>query len=158
MDQLKEQFPDVTFTQLPDGDTVAEVPAERYHDFALAARDVAGYTFLSCLSGADYKDHLQTAAHVFKMEPNQPGLVIRVNLPTEDPHVASVTDVWPTANWHEREAYDMYGIVFDNHPRLLRILLPDNWQGGHPLRKDFGDKRPKRPRLVRYRGEATTSQ
>jgi len=155
MEQLKERFPDVPFTQLPDGDTAADVPVEQYHDFCQVARDDAGYAHLSCLSGADYKDHLQVVSQVYKMETHMPALVIRVRLPMEDPHVASVTDLWPTANWHEREAYDMYGIVFDNHPRLLRILLPDNWQGGHPLRKDFVDKRPRRPRLVRYRGEAT---
>jgi NADH-quinone oxidoreductase subunit C len=55
----------------------------------------------------------------------------------EPPTVASIVDVWPTANFMEREAYDMYGIVFDGHPKLTRILMPDEWEG-HPLRKDYG--------------------
>ena len=54
----------------------------------------------------------------------------------EDPHVPSVTGVYPTADWQERETYDMFGIVFDGHPALTRILMPDDWDG-HPQRKDY---------------------
>ncbi len=61
---------------------------------------------------------------------------LKVVVAEEDAHVPSVTGVWRTANWHERETYDLFGVVFDNHPDLRRILLPDDWQG-HALRKDF---------------------
>lgn len=61
-------------------------------------------------------------------------LRVKVGLPEEDPHVPSVTSLYPTANWHERETYDFFGVVFDGHPDLRRILLPDGWEG-HPLRK-----------------------
>ena len=61
---------------------------------------------------------------------------LKVLLNEEDPHVPTVSDVWRTANWHERETFDLFGIVFDGHPDLRRILLPDDWQG-HALRKDF---------------------
>ena len=63
-------------------------------------------------------------------------LRLKVLLDQEDTHVQSVTGVWRTANWHERETFDMFGVVFDGHPDLRRILLPDDWQG-HALRKDF---------------------
>jgi NADH-quinone oxidoreductase subunit C len=54
----------------------------------------------------------------------------------EDPHIPSVAGIWPTAEWHEREAYDLMGIVFDGNPDLRRILCPDDWEG-HALRKDY---------------------
>ena len=61
-------------------------------------------------------------------------LRVKVGLPAEDPRVPSVTPMFPTANWHEREAWDFFGVVFDGHPDLVRILLPDDWDG-FPLRK-----------------------
>jgi NADH-quinone oxidoreductase subunit C len=61
-------------------------------------------------------------------------LRVKVGLPAEDPRVPSVTPMFPTANWHEREAWDFFGVVFEGHPDLVRILLPDDWDG-FPLRK-----------------------
>ena len=61
---------------------------------------------------------------------------LKVVLSEDEIHVPTVTNVWRTANWHERETYDLFGVVFDDHPDLRRILLPDDWQG-HALRKDF---------------------
>lgn len=61
---------------------------------------------------------------------------LKVLLDEDDAHVASVAGIWRTANWHERETYDLFGVIFDGHPDLRRILLPDDWQG-HALRKDF---------------------
>ncbi len=61
---------------------------------------------------------------------------LKVGVPEPDPHLPSVTPMFPTANWHEREVFDFYGIVFDGHPDLTRILLPDDWEG-FPLRKDY---------------------
>jgi NADH-quinone oxidoreductase subunit C len=61
---------------------------------------------------------------------------LKVRLPESDPRVDSVAAIWHTANWHERETYDLMGIVFDGHPDLRRILLPEDWEG-HPLRKEY---------------------
>jgi NADH:ubiquinone oxidoreductase subunit C len=63
-------------------------------------------------------------------------LKIKVALPGADPVVPSVTPVWEGANWYEREAFDLFGVRFEGHPNLQRILLPENWEG-HPLRRDF---------------------
>jgi NADH-quinone oxidoreductase subunit C len=63
-------------------------------------------------------------------------LRLRVWLPSADPVISSVTRIWPTANWHERENFDLCGIRFEGHPDLKRILMPEDWEG-HPLRKDY---------------------
>ncbi len=63
---------------------------------------------------------------------------IKVSLQIEKPEVESVESIWKCADWHEREAYDMFGIIFLNHPNLIRILMPYDWEeGSYPLRKDF---------------------
>jgi NADH-quinone oxidoreductase subunit C len=66
----------------------------------------------------------------------QKRLRVKVRLPGDDARVATVSDVWPSANWAEREVFDMFGITFDAHPDLRRVLMPEDWEG-HPLRKDY---------------------
>lgn len=61
---------------------------------------------------------------------------LKARVPDEDPRIESVSSIWQTANWHERETYDLMGIKFDNHPDLRRILMPEDWEG-HPLRKEY---------------------
>ena len=93
---------------------------------------------LSCLSGVDpgtKSDELWVVYHLSSMTHHH-SLVLKAVLPKEDPRVPSVEQIWRTANWHEREAFDLFGIVFEGHPDLKRILLPDDWEG-HPLRKDY---------------------
>jgi NADH-quinone oxidoreductase subunit C len=89
-----------------------------------------------CLSGVDQGKetlgvvyHLSSMTHLHK-------ITIRTDVPASGPRVPTVSDIWPTANWHEREAWDLFGIHFMNHPDPRRILLPDDYPG-HPLRKDF---------------------
>ena len=90
---------------------------------------------LQCLSAVDYKEHIEVVYHLFSMR-HRHKFVLKVHLPRESPRVPSVEGVWRGANWHEREAYDMMGIVFDGHSDLRRILCPDDWEGW-PLRKDY---------------------
>lgn len=157
MEALKQKFPDYALGSDAAHNHVLTVPLADYVNVITVARDELGYRYLSCLSGKDTKEELVLAVHLFQMDLSepQPGLVVQVGgLPREGAEVPSITSLFPTADWHERETYDMFGIRFAGHPNPRRILLPDNWQGGHPLLKDFVDKRPKRPRLVRERGEA----
>ncbi|GJQ19681.1 MAG: NADH-quinone oxidoreductase subunit C [Bacteroidia bacterium] len=94
------------------------------------------FDYLSCLSGMDYPDgKLGVVYHLFSMT-HRHKIVLRTMCTREHPHIQSVSAVWGTANWHEREAYDMFGIVFDEHPDLRRILCGDDYPG-YPLRKDF---------------------
>lgn len=91
---------------------------------------------LMCLSGVDTKEKLQIVYHVYSMA-RRHRVVLKVETPREgEPPVPSVSGVWGTANFHEREAYDMFGFRFEGHPDLRRILCPDDWEG-YPLRKDY---------------------
>ncbi|MBI4548895.1 MAG: NADH-quinone oxidoreductase subunit C [Ignavibacteriae bacterium] len=107
-------------------------------DVAFFLRDDADlqFDYLMCLSGIDYgKGTLGVVYHLFSMSKRHK-ITVKVEVPVDKPEVPSVTEVWHSANWHEREAYDLVGIVFTGHPDLRRILCPDDYPG-HPLRKDF---------------------
>lgn len=90
---------------------------------------------LSLLSGTEYEDRFETVYHLLSIGLKH-DLVIKAHLNKEDPRVPSVANVHPTADWHERETYDLVGIHFDGHPDLRRIYLPEDWEG-HPLRRDY---------------------
>ena len=75
------------------------------------------------------------AYHLLALQRGAPRIRVKVWL-DDGEHVPSVVSIWPTADWHEREAWDMMGIPFDGHPNLVRILMEDDWEG-HPLRKDY---------------------
>ncbi len=95
-----------------------------------------GFGFLSCVTATDWpgqEPRFRLAYHLRSVE-HRHRLRVKVGLPEEDPRAPSVVPLFPTADWHEREVYDLYGIVFEGHPDLRRILLPDEWEG-HPLRK-----------------------
>lgn len=110
----------------------------RTKEIALFLRDdpAMRFDYMMCLSGVDYNDgRLGVVCHLFSMV-HKHKIVLKSFCTKENPHVQSVSSVWGTANWHEREAYDMYGIIFGEHPDLRRLLMPYDWEG-HPLRKDY---------------------
>lgn len=92
---------------------------------------------LMCLSGMDYgaESSLGVVYSLYSMK-HRHKITVRVDLPRGNPKVPSVESVWRTADWHEREAYDLFGIHFEGHRDLRRILCPDDWEG-YPLRKDY---------------------
>jgi NADH-quinone oxidoreductase subunit C len=123
------------------GEVTALVP--RQHIVAVCNALKAGadtkFDFLADLCGADRgveeEPRFEVNYHLFSTIKHH-RLRLKVVLNDDDVHVPTVTSVWRTANWHERETFDLFGIIFDGHPDLRRILLPDDWQG-YSLRKDF---------------------
>jgi NADH-quinone oxidoreductase subunit C len=140
--RLRERFPDMPITR-QSGDAVRDftlyVPAEGIVDVCRALRDERELDFalLSWIGGVDYLPRDPRFEVVYSLLSLSHNLRIhlKVRVSDENPRVPSVISVWPTADWHERETYDFYGIEFTGHPRLTRILLPEDWVGW-PLRKD----------------------
>ena len=104
---------------------------------ALRDRPEFAFTFLAELTAVDVwpKEPRFEVVYVLVSIANRLRLRMKVRLPGQDPHVATVSGVWPAANWLEREVWDLFGIAFDGHPDPRRLLMPEDWQG-FPLRKD----------------------
>ncbi|NTW97502.1 MAG: NADH-quinone oxidoreductase subunit C [Oscillochloris sp.] len=119
------------------------VEAERIVDAALYLRDRLGYTYLSDIAVVDYlADGVFELVYRFYHLEGGPSLALKARLPREAPTLPALTPHWPGANFHEREAYDLYGVVFTGHPYLRRIYMWDEFEG-FPMRRDFprqGDK------------------
>ncbi|REJ68666.1 MAG: NADH-quinone oxidoreductase subunit C [Planctomycetota bacterium] len=158
VDQLKAKFPDqVTGADLEAIDPWIAVRPEGLVDVCrfLKEDDQLRFDMLSCITCVDYFEpdekkaakvpwdpHLEVVYHLWSV-PNKVSLVLKVMLPRwkddtegELPEVPSVAGVWRTADWHEREVYDLSGVRFTGHPDHKRILCPEDWVG-HPLRKDY---------------------
>lgn len=135
---LADAFPAVEFEQVLDPpQDVALVPSEYYLEFVAAVK-TSGFDVFADLCGVDYlrRDprfevvlNLISHTHVRRLR-------IRVGVPGSNPMLPSISGIFPGANFYERETFDLFGIVFDGHPDLTRIVLPDDWEG-HPLRKDY---------------------
>lgn len=135
--KLKERFGDSIEFQAVTGDAFVKVKAEALVAVARFLREAPELSFdsLMCLSGIDYPDNFTVVYHLFSMK-HLHKAVIKVSVPKDRPNLPTVSNIWAAADWFEREAYDMFGIKFEEHPNLVRILLPDDWEG-HPLRKDY---------------------
>lgn len=118
-------------------DSFIEVPPQSLLEICQYLRTDPNCAFdmLHCVSGVDCQDHFESVYHLFSMR-RRHWVVLKVRVPKSDPRVPSVAHIWPAADWHERESYDLVGILYDNHPNLKRILLPEEWEG-HPLQKDY---------------------
>jgi NADH-quinone oxidoreductase subunit C len=114
-------------------ENLVQVMSKLLHDPALR------FELFSGVSGVHYPNEtgreLRAVYHLNSITHNR-RLRLEVSAPDSDPHIPSVTSVYPAANWHERETWDFFGIIFDGHPALTRIEMPDDWLG-HPQRKDY---------------------
>jgi len=137
--KIRERFPDaVERVEETAGDPFAVVRRERLVEVCRFLRDdpVLQFTYCACVSGVDDRATFWVVYHLHSIPGNHDAILKTDAGGREDPWVPSVCEVWPGADWHEREAYDMYGIRFEGHPDLRRILLPEDWPG-YPLRKDY---------------------
>ena len=141
-ERLRVRFPDVAFRR-QTGEAVRDftlhLPAERLVEVCTFLRDDPELDFaqLSWIAGVDWLPRDPRFEVVYGLLSLTRGarVTLKVAVQEENPRVPTVTGVWPTADWHERETYDFYGIEFTGHPNLTRILLPEDWVGW-PLRKD----------------------
>ncbi len=121
------------------GEVTITTPRETIVDMCLFLKNEHGFDMLADLCGCDRgpeeDPRFEVNYHLFSTTHHQ-RLRLKVLLSDDDPHVESVTTVWRTADWHERETYDLVGVIFDGHPDLRRILLPSDFDG-HALRKDY---------------------
>ncbi len=101
----------------------------------LRSDDRLSFEHLELLGGVDYKDRIEVVYVLYSLKHHH-RYTLKCRLPRENPAVHTVESVWGVANWHEREAYDMFGVVFEGHSDFRRILGPDDWEG-YPLLKDY---------------------
>ena len=144
-DELERAFPEfrdaIEAIVVDRGELTIHV--KRNHLFATAKilRDTPTLRFEMCMgvNGVHYPDDKDRELHavypLLSLTHNR-RIRLEVSIPDSDPHLPSLVEVWAGNNWHERETYDMFGIIFDGHPGLTRILMPDDWPG-HPQRKDY---------------------
>ena len=121
------------------GELTLHVKREKLVEVSKILRDSLKFEMCMGVSGIHYPE--QSGRELHAVYPllsitNNRRIRLEVSVPDNDPHIPSVVEVWAGNNWHERETFDMFGIIFDGHPGLTRILMPDDWQG-HPQRKDY---------------------
>jgi NADH/F420H2 dehydrogenase subunit C len=140
VEDLSSRLPEIVghpvpVTRMGGGGVGIEVPPPSLLATARFLRDTLGFDMLTSVSGVDMIDHLDSVYHLRSLSRNWL-LQIRVSLPPDAPEVDSLVGLYPSANWLEREEYDLVGIIYAGHPDLRRILLDDEFQG-HPLLKSF---------------------
>jgi NADH-quinone oxidoreductase subunit C len=144
-DELERAYPEfsdaIEKVIVDRGELTLHVKREKLFETAMKLRDTESLRFEVCLgvNGVHYPEDKERELHavypLLSMTHNR-RIRLEVSVPDPDPRIPSLVEVWAGNNWHEREAWDMFGIIFDGHPGLTRILMPDDWPG-HPQRKDY---------------------
>jgi NADH:ubiquinone oxidoreductase subunit C len=137
--KITELLPTATFEEGGEWINFFIEPAE-WHSLAVQLRTNATleFDFLFCLTCIDWKTHLSMVYHLSSTKFRH-NIVVKSKLSSIIPEIETVSDIWRTAEFHEREVYEMFGVNFINHPDLRLLILPDGWEGKNPLRKDFED-------------------
>ncbi len=136
---LKDNFPDadLALQRGEFGDSWILVDPPKLPDVLRHLYDVLDAKYLACLSGVDYGENLGVVYHVRSLT-KQFNCMVKVLANRQNPVVPTVSHLYGVADWFEREVFDLYGVRFEGHPDLRRIMMPDDWVG-HPLRKDYQD-------------------
>lgn len=134
-------IPEITFSEEESQFLTVHVPPSQLHPLMTQLKNTAEtqFNYLFCLSGVDWGEKLGVVYHLESTELRH---ILVVKVETEDreqPYLDSVYDIWATAEFHEREVFDFFGIKFNNHPNLKRLFLTEEWIG-YPLRKDYEDQ------------------
>ena len=135
--KLKEKFKD-NILEFKDGITpFIKINPKTIIEIAsfLSKEDTFKFNYLMSIAGIDNPENLTVVYHLCSIEYKH-RIALKAELSKENPKIHSVMDIWLGANWHERETYDLFGIIFEGHKDFRRILLPEDWDG-HPLRKDY---------------------
>jgi len=137
--KITELLPPATFEEGGEWITVNMEP-QSWLSFArqLRSDDALYFDYLFCLTCIDWKTHLTMVYHLSSTRYRH-NMVIKAKLDRNKPEIETVSHIWRTAEFHEREVYEMFGVNFLNHPDLRLLILPDGWEGKNPLRKDFED-------------------
>ena len=137
--KITELLPAAVFEEGGEWVNVQVAPAD-WHSFASQIKNDKGLDgdFLFCVTCVDWKTHLSMVYHICSTKLRH-NIVVKVKLDRNNPSIETVCDVWRTAEQNEREAYEMFGVQFINHPDLRLLILPDGWEGKNPMRKDFED-------------------
>jgi NADH-quinone oxidoreductase subunit C len=137
--KITELLPAATFDETGEWLNINVEPAD-WLSFAEKLRndDSFFFDYLFCLTCIDWKTHLTMVYHLSSTKYRH-NIVIKSKLDVAKPEIESVSHIWQTAIFHEREVYEMFGVNFLNHPDLRLLILPDGWEGKNPMRKDFED-------------------
>lgn len=137
--KITELLPAATFEEGGEWITV-NVEPQNWLSIAqqLQSDDALFFDYLFCLTCIDWKTHLTMVYHLSSTRYRH-NMVVKAKLDRNKPEIETVSHIWRTAEFHEREVYEMFGVNFLNHPDLRLLILPDGWEGKNPLRKDFED-------------------
>jgi NADH-quinone oxidoreductase subunit C len=137
--KLSELLPAITFEEGGQWLNVNVEPKD-WHGFANSLRNYPelSFDYLFCETCIDWKTHLTMVYHLESTQYRHI-IVIKSKLDRNKPEIETVANIWKTAEFHEREVYELFGVNFLNHPDLRLLILPDGWEGKNPLRKDFED-------------------